>query len=282
LAVTTGSIADSDLWVYDLEGRPPLPLVERGNNRAPIWGPDGGRVYFTSDRGGGLWGVYSMAADGSSQEPQLVPTGNLAATPSLTALTLRPPLTWLPDGRLVFAMNDAAGGGADLLAVPPIGSDSPDEILATMYGEDSAVISPDGRWLAYRSTRTGRGEIWVMGLDGTAPVRVSENGGQEPVWSRDGRELYYLEGNRMMAIQVDTGTAFAFRPASVLFDRPFYHVDTTSTAGFAIRSYDVGPDGRFLMIPLLDRAEAGSPAPPSSIVVVQNWMAELRQLVPAN
>ena len=77
---------------------------------------------------------------------------------------------------------------------------------------------------------------------------MSENGGQQPVWARDGRELFYLEGNKIMAVSVQPGPQFAFRPAMLLFDRPYYHVDLAATAGLAglayVRTFDVAPDGQ--------------------------------------
>jgi hypothetical protein len=269
------SASDPGLWVYDLEGRPPVPLSDVGNSRSPLWSPDGQQIFFSSDGGGGLWEIYSQAADGSSA-PVRVPSGTLDIDGSLTGLSGRLPSAWLPDGRLIFTVLSASGGGGDLLAVPPEGAGSPAVVLRTTYGEDSPSVSPDGSWLAYRSTRTGRSEIWAMGIDGTTPVRVSQNGGSEPQWSRDGRELFYLEGNRMMAAGVRNDRQTPFEPARVLFDAPFFHFPLRNFI-LTQRSYDVAPDGRFLML----RAEQAAAAPaPSSIVVVQNWTEELKRLVP--
>ena len=118
----------------------------------------------------------------------------------------------MPDGRLILAVLHPSGGGSDLLMLPADGGKA-DELIKTEFSEDSARVSPDGRWLAYRSNRSGRSEIWVRATAGSAPVRVSQDGGREPTWSRDGRELFYLQGLD------DLGT------------------------------YDVAADGRFLMIP---------------------------------
>ena len=111
---------------------------------------------------------------------------------------------------------------ADLVTGPAEGGTSED-LVRTEFVEDSASVSPDGRWLAYRTTRSGRGEIWVQATTGSAPVRVSQNGGREPVWSRDGRELYYLEGNKMIALGVRPGQEFTFASPEVLFDQPYFH-----------------------------------------------------------
>ena len=85
-----------------------------------------------------------------------------------------------------------------------------------MYTEDTARVSPDGRWLAYRSDRSGRFEVWVQPLTGGAPARVSSNGGGQPVWSGNGRELFYREGTKMMTVRIKPGAELAFEPAAPL------------------------------------------------------------------
>jgi hypothetical protein len=117
----------------------------------------------------------------------------------------------------------------------------------------------------------------VQGVGSSAPVRVSQNGGREPLWSRDGRELYYLEGNKLMALAVKQGEEFSFGPSTVLFDQPYFHGLGGPNLGLldALRSYDVAKDGRFVMIPPPGNPNVGG-APPPGIVVVQNWSEELK------
>ncbi len=140
-------------------------------------------------------------------------------------------------------------------------------------GGNGTTLSPDGRWLAYASDQTGQQEIWVRPYPGPgAAVRISPNGGVEPVWARSGRELYYLEGTRLMAVAVTAGDRFNFSPATLLFDND-YLLSSLSP------SYDVARDGRFLVLKPIrsDRAVA-----PSRVVVIQNWREELKRLVPVN
>jgi Tol biopolymer transport system component len=280
LAVITGAANDGDLWVYDLNGRPPVPLIDKGDVRSPLWSKDGTRLFFTSNRGGGAYEVYSVPANGGTLEPQLLPTGSEALAGDLTWRAPRSPLTWLPDGRLAFTKVRATGGGADVVSIGPSGG-ATEDLVKTDFDEDSAQMSSDGRWLAYRSTRTGQSEIWVKALADSAAVRVSSNGGQEPVWSAAGHELYYVENSKLMVVPVNAGTPFTFQPARALFDAPFFHVPVALTvSGWnGGRSYDVGADGRFLMIPLVNQSDLfGSH---DNIVVVQNWQEELKRLVPA-
>ena len=132
-------------------------------------------------------------------------------------------------------------------------------------GVEGASLSPDGRWLAHASNQTGQTEVWVRPAVGSAvPVRVSPNGGTEPVWSRRGDELYYLEGRRLMAVAVSVGSTFGFKPATFLFESRDLTTDQPP-------SYDVALDGRFLMI----KPSATQPRTAPQIVVVLNWSEEL-------
>jgi serine/threonine protein kinase len=173
LVVSGGRPGDRDLWVYDLGGRPPIPLADKGDNVSPLWSPDGTRVVFASNRDGGRYGLYSLPADGGTSEPALVPIG---VSPRASGIKTPWPEAWMPDGRLVFADDQAAAQSRDLL-IASSGTSEPETLIKTEYSEDSSAVSPDGRWVAYRSNRTGRGEIWVRAIAGGAPVRVSQNGG---------------------------------------------------------------------------------------------------------
>ena len=268
LALTIGPSAAGDLWVYDLEGRPPTPLTFEGHNLYPVWMPDGTRVAFQSDRAG-VRNLFSMPADGSTLDPE----------PLLTSPNLQAPASWSPDGRELIFFEQRPETGFDILALPIEGEREPRVVVGTEYEEGDAVLSPDGRWLAYLSNVTGGPEIWVLPYPGPgAPLRISPNGGTEPVWARDGRELFYVEGNRiegskMMAVSVETEPAFRFQPPEELFEGGFVMYLTVS------RIYDVAPDGRFAMIHSAAAATTGTGAP-SEVIFVQNWFDELRRLVP--
>ena len=141
--------------------------------------------------------------------------------------------------------------------------------LATSFNERSAMFSPDGRWLAYASNESGRSEVYVQaypGPGGKWPISIE--GGTEPMWSRDRRELFYRQGNKMMAVAVKTVPTFTADKPRLLFEGPYA---TSTLAPY----YDVSLDGqRFLMI----KAAEG----PTQINVVLNWFEELKRLVPTN
>ncbi|MGD2167628.1 MAG: protein kinase, partial [Gammaproteobacteria bacterium] len=261
MMLTTGGANDGDLWIYDLQGRPPIPLTDAGDSRLATWSPDGSRVAFLSSRNGTGYQIYVVPADGSVPDPQPLRSDALAVRPNV----------WTDQDELIVT----GGAGADILAIPTDSETAPREVVVTADNEFDPALSPNGRWLAYASNRTGAPEVWVKEYPEGVPVRVSPAGGYEPRWSADGRELYYLQGNTLMAMAVETETEFSFERAEVLFSEAFFAL----VAG-GIDSYDVAPDGRFLMIEQFGSAIGDADS--ASIVVVENWFEELKRLVPTD
>jgi eukaryotic-like serine/threonine-protein kinase len=204
--------------------------------------------------------VYTTRADGSTPNAEPLRAEGLSAAPAV----------WSQGGELVFFL--ARDGDPDILATPAAAVGEVREVAVTDDAEFDPALSPDGHWLAYASNRTGQVEIWVKGYPDGVPVRVSRSGGYEPLWSADGRELFFLQGSSMMAVAVETEPDFSFGAPVQLFNRPYF---TAPNPG--ARSYAVARDGRFLMI---QPDGAASNAAPASIVVVENWTEELKRRVP--
>ena len=172
-------------------------------------------------------------------------------------------ITRLPDGTTTQTV--------DIMRVTPGPKATLQPVVATPNSEgfEGLSLSPDGRWLAYTSQETGQAEVWVRPYPGPgAPVRVSPKGGTEPTWATSGRELYYLEGRRMMAAAVQPGPTFSFTPAQFLFE-------TVHTSSGQPPSYDVAADGRFLMV-----KGSGAQAAVPPIVLTLDWFEELKRRVP--
>ena len=204
-----------------------------------------------------------MPADGRTLEPKTL----------LTEPNQQVPYGWSPDGRELLYYEASSTTRNDIWALRTDETSEPRVIVQTEYNERHPVLSSDGRWLAYTSNVTGRGEIWARSYDGEgAPVRVSANGGREARWAPGDRELYFLEEDRVMAVSVQTEPGLQFGPPQLLFDGIFR---TGSSAGF----YDVAPDGTFIVIKTVsDTAEGGSD--PGDLVAVVNWFEELKARVP--
>ena len=147
----------------------------------------------------------------------------------------------------------------------------PTAFLETPFGEGAPTFSPDGRWVAYVSNESGRNEIHVRPFPGPGErLTVSVEGGNEPVWSRDGRELFYRSGDAMMAVDVSTGPALNTGKPRRLFEKPYERTLALWP------NYDVSADGRrFLMVKTI-----GQEAAPAQINVVLNWTEELTRRVP--
>jgi serine/threonine-protein kinase len=252
-------IVDGDVWVHDLSGRPPIRLTRDGSHYAPIWTPDGRNLVFETASPAPL---LSLASDGSGVPIQI------------SRIDHYHPHGVTADGRhvLAVAVDAGGGGGSDIVTIPIGGNEDkpqPRPLVQTpgREGFEGLTLSPDGRWMAYSSDVTGRLEIWVQPYPGPGvPVRVSPNGGLEPVWARNGRELFYLEGRKLMSVAVNAGSTFDFKPATTLFEAVY-------TLNGQPPSYDVAADGRILMI-----KQFGEPTA-STMVVVLNWFDELKRLV---
>jgi serine/threonine protein kinase len=247
-------IVAGQVWVYDLRGRPPIKLTSGGYNDMLLWTPDGKRIVSTRNNSR----LLSVPADFAGATPEPVsPEGHFH------------PHGWSSDGReLIAVLNTySPATGWDILGIPIHEKREPNAILRTPSDEGfaGAALSPDGRWLAYSSNATGETEIWVQPYPGPgAPIRVSPHGGVDPLWSRDGRNLYYLENKKLMAVAVESGPAFNFKPPAFLFEIP------ELGQRYPNQSYDVAPDGRFLMI---KNVSTRASAPP--ITVILNWTAGL-------
>ena len=237
-------IVAGDLWRYDLDGRPPVKLTSDGA-LSPVWSRDGQRIVY---EGGGT--LRRIAADGSGKPEDVAPKGHFHPH-SLTS-----------DSREIVAVQVTEGGTRGSLVKIALQSQSDPQPIT--QGGFSAALSPDGRWLAYTAETTGAQEIWVRPYPGPgAPIRVSPAGGAEPVWARNGRELYYLEDkNKMMVVAVDTSNGFNFKPAVRLFETS--HVRSPQPP-----SYDVTTDGRFVVL----KSQMTSNEP---ITVIFNWTEMLR------
>jgi serine/threonine-protein kinase len=215
---------------------------------------------FTSDRAGPR-NLFRIAGDGSELEP----------TRLTTSTNNQAPVAWSPDGRWILFREVNPNTKTDLMMLGADGKTQP--WLQTEFAEDAAAFSPDGKWVSYVSDQTGRAEIWVRPFPGPgAPIRISPDGGREPLWSRNGSELFYQNGRKLMTAEVvSRQPALQFKPPRVLFEGGFVPFDANVP-----RTYDVAADGRFLMI-----KEEARTVPPS-IAIVQNWFEELKRLAPVN
>ncbi len=245
-----------NVWVYDVVRGTLGRLTFERDNRDPAWTPDGKRIVYASLRDG-RYGLYSKAADGSGSEEQLYTSQNWHV-----------PYSFSPDGQILSFSEVSPTTAMDLWLLPLSGERKARVFLQTKFEEESGMFSPDGRWLAYDSDESGRSEIYVQAFPGPGGKwQISTTGGQRPVWAATGSELYYRNGDKLMAVTVTAQPSFNAGTPRVLFQGHYW------SSGHA---YDVSPDGQhFVMIKAGEQESSVT-----HLGVVLNWSEDLRRVVP--
>jgi serine/threonine protein kinase len=246
-----------DIWLFDTRLGTGTRTTTIYPDLSAVFSADGKRIFYgnTSE---GKWNIYVRdVASGLEPTTLLPPT--------------RPrwPHDVSPDGSVLLYRELSAANQGNLKVLSLTGERRPRDFVASPYDEDEGTFSPDGRWVAYVSDESGRREVFVASFpDPAQRIRVSSEGGTQPRWSRDGRELFYVARSyTMMVAPFDSSSAGPTAPPSRLFDAP---ISYTFGAHAPLR-YDVAPDGRFLI------AVRASKDPPPPMVLMLNWQAGLKK-----
>jgi eukaryotic-like serine/threonine-protein kinase len=258
-AVAVGSSGDADIWLYDFTRKTFTRLTFDTTNATPTWSADGRSILYSSIDGSASV-LRRVPADGSR------PPEELGKAPSRAYFGKGP-----RDGAwaILAYSNLSPASKTDVVRRSLEPDAKPLPIAATQFDEYTPSVSPDGRWVAYQSDDTGRDEVYVRDASGSgARWQVSNQGGNEPNWSADGRELFYRSEGQLMAVGIGAGPVFAMGAHRVLFDGVY---DMRSDTGL---SYDVAPDGEhFLMI-----RPASDHIPVSGIRIVLHWLDEVQHV----
>jgi serine/threonine-protein kinase len=263
IAVTAGvAQGDIGIWIKQLPRGAFTRLTFGGQDRRPVWSPDGRTVAFVRDTLAGA-SVWARPADGSREPYRLSPPGIWAQG-----------VAWSPDGTWLAIRTDNGDStrgdivgirlGADGTPAPPV------PLVASPFGELNPAFSPDGKWLAYTSDESGTNEVFVRPFPNTTAARwqVSNGSGEQPRWSPDGRALYYLErtGGRLVEARLRTAPAF-----EVLERVPLFAGDNVSIDPFH-HSYDVWPDGSGFLFVRSSTDAAGT----EPLVLGRHWFTDVR------
>ncbi len=261
IAVARSGAGSTDVWVLQLAtGAFSRLSFDLGTADRPVWTPDGRGVAFLGTRNNRRT-AWMRRADGTDSAQ--------AAAPGETQLD---EIAFDPLGRFTLLRSYGSGAGTRHLLVMENGEDTvPRMLLSSQFDHYAPAVSPDGRWLAYVSEESGKPEVYVRPFPNVDSARfaISVGGGTEPLWSRDGTELFFrsIRGDEMFAVPVRTGQSFQHGSPTLLFNATGLAVD-----GYH-RAYDVSPDGtRFLMVTSSGEGDA------SELQVVFNWLQELAQL----
>jgi Protein kinase domain/WD40-like Beta Propeller Repeat len=270
LAISDGG--NSDIWVYDSQRDTMTRLTfGGGHHNFPIWSPDGQYVVFTSVG----QGIFQTRADGAGQ-PQALTGGNTTQFPwSFTTDGKRLAYAELASNYQIWTVPLEDQGGR-------LKAGKPEPFFKSSFADLLPAFSPDGRWLAYESNESGRYEVYVRAFPPPAPNagggqggkwQVSNNGGTDPHWSRNGHDLMYLSGDQIMAVSYSMkGDSFLHEKARV------WMAKLGATSGYGTL-WDLAPDGkRVAVIRPVETAESRKPE--HEIVILQNFFDELRRKVP--
>src|ERR1017187_3844372 len=255
----------SDIWLYDITRGVKTRFTFRSDsssgNLSPIWSPDRRYIAYTSIRNGGF-GIYQKAADGSGREMLLVePTSEQTY-----------PMDWSPDGKFILYVKWGPSG-PHIWVLPLQGDRTPylfkqRQQTQTLSIQMTARFSPDGKWLAYATSESGKLEVYVTPFPGAGGTwQVSIEGGWSPQWRRDGKELFYVSlDNKIMAAEVKANaSSFDVGAVRPLFEtKPYFGLFTGNL-------FDVTPDGQRFVVPY----EAEKPT--SAVTLVANWPVILKK-----
>jgi serine/threonine-protein kinase len=252
VAVTVATGVSRDVWIYDVR-LSSLTRFSSGGvvNERPEWTPDGKRVLYRTDRGARS-SIWWQPADMSAPAEPLLEGGARAYFEAVIT----------PDGKSVVFQNDVSG--ADIEYRHLEGDTTIKAIIATQAVENRMRLSPDGRWIAYVTEESGTAQVVVQPFPGPGPrVNVSGNGGTEPVWSHDGRALFWRGEGQIMAAELVTTGGLSITSRRALFEDRYLRAINPHA------DYDAAPDGSGLLFLRGVNQQR--------LIMVQNWVQELKE-----
>jgi serine/threonine-protein kinase len=257
--------ANHDCYVYDFASGVLSNITADGVSHWPLWSPDGKTIGFRSGTMG-HFRLWQVPADRSRAPQEVVAPGFSQNAESYS-----------PNGDVLAYTATDPNGPTRVISVQLHGDGTPRPLDNSKYAEGSPKFSPDGRWLAYCSPESGKPQVYVQAFPGPgAKTQISSDGGTDPVWKRNGGELFFRNGDSMMAVPVSTASGFTAGRPQELWKGNYSHGMSSSCGppGVSSSNYDVTADGQhFLMIKDDDQESAVS----KQIVVVLGWADELRR-----
>ena len=250
---------ENDVWVASVD-RGTLTRISFniGEDETPAWSPDGRTVAWSGSRTDLIRGIFRRQADGEGGEELI------------WKLDLHTHVRdWAPDGKSLLFETVSPKTSGDIWRLDLEGSPRATPVMQTPFNEHNSRLSPDGKWIAYASNESARDEVYIQKYpEGGSRLTVSTAGGDQPVWSRDGRTLFFRSNSEVYAVDMVAGPQPSLTNLRSLFPDRFDSPQAGSHTG-----YDAFPDGKLLMLQSTSEKDGGR----SKIVVVLNWLEELKQ-----
>jgi hypothetical protein len=252
---------NSDIWVYDMSLKTQIRITfDAGIDTDPVWSSDGRLISFASNRNGTM-DIYEKSADGTGPEVKLYGHSDPVR-----------PMSWSPDGKTLALVEESQSSSDDIWLVSFSGEGQPSarQFASSAFHERQPVFSPDGRWIAYISDESGEFDVYLQPADGAGQRRkISIQGGIEPMWHPNGREIIYFHDKSALSVTVDAASEVVTSMPRTLFEAP----DLVTSSRF--RNVDISRDGsRFFGMAAQDEPKE------LQINVVLNWFEELARLAP--
>jgi eukaryotic-like serine/threonine-protein kinase len=250
LVLTVREQTNADAWTYHLTRGDFKRLTEEvTEDETPVWMPDSQHVTYSAARPGQPRSIFRRRVDGGNEELLLRTDPSKDDHPHADS--------WSPDGQILALTNmnmSMSSENFDIWLLRPRNNPAVQPLLETTFNEGAARFSPDGQWLAYVSNESGRYEVYVRPLSGSERAQlISADGGTEPVWSRDGTELFFRNGDKMMVSAVRLKPTFSYEKPQLLFEGRY----ASARRGRLHANYDVSPDGqKFLMLKEIGQTSA--------------------------
>lgn len=255
---------EAAIWSFNIDRGTLTRVTYGGVSYGPVPSPDGQRLAYEATRDG-VAGVMVSQIDGSSEQ-------RLSSTKRLNV-----PTSWTADGNAVAATAGAESGYLEVWLIPLSGEHTPQVLVQGPFNAGGARLSPDGRWMAYVSDESGRNEVYLRAYPQAGPrIQISVEGGTAPVWSHNGRELFFRNGDQIFAVSMTLGAQAVAGKPQALFSK-FIAESNSGPAYNMLADYDVSPDGQHFVMPKYT-AEARNP--PNAIVIL-NWREELKRKMSA-
>ena len=258
-----------DIWVYEWERDALTRLTFAGEgNSYPVWTPDGQRIVYSSREKGGVFNLWWIRADGAGDAQRLTAGKNYQSAAS-----------WRPDGKVLAFHELNPDTNWDIMTLPIEGNEKsgwkpgePKPFLNSAFNETEPAFSPDGRWLAYRSSESGSYEVYVRPFPGPGGKwQISTGGGYLPKWSRNGRELFYRTTDNKIMVVTYTVTGDSFHGDKPQLWSPGQFTDS----GVGTSAFDLHPDGKRFAV--LKAPGTEQTAAVNKVSFIFNFFDELRR-----